>query len=323
GNLIASPANPNGGQTLDPNQRSGANYLNAVAYDDSAGVYHGTATTSVAAGRHFNADGAGSVPGLGSRTRRGGVAPEAALVCQDIGRPSGQLSGVNFISQALIHQQAYGSGVRAHNNSYGPSPPVSYNASAADIDDVMWRLRDYNIFYAAGNDGVGMRQVTNGAKNKVVVAATHSPTHGGNMENLASFSNHGPTLDGRIKPDIAAPGFVRAATENSGVTSSFGNSTSRTALDAAVNPVSPDNNRSLALTAGTSFSSPMVAGAALLVRQYFTDGYYPGGARNAPDGFNPSNALVKAIILNSGRNMTGGYTANDGTNGASGPLPNF
>ena len=323
GTLIPSPANPNGGQTLDPNQRNGSSFLNAVAYDDSDGGYHGTATTSVAAGRDFNADGSGATPGAASRTAGDGVAPDARIVFQDIGHPSGQLSGANFVSQALIHQQAYSSGVRAHNNSYGPNPPVSYNTNAADIDDVMWRLRDYNIFYSAGNDGVGLRQVTNAAKNNIVVAATDSPTNGGNVENLASFSNHGPTLDGRIKPDISAPGIVRAATENSGVSSSFGNSTSRTAIDAAVNPVSPDNNRSLELTAGTSFSSPMVAGAALLARQYFTDGYYPSGARNAPNGFNPSNALIKAIILNSGRNMTGRFTASDGTNGASGPLPNF
>src|SRR5262245_237120 len=199
GHLIASPANPNGGQTLDPNQRIGANFINSVAYDDSAGVYHGTATTSVAAGRDFNADGTGSVPGVASRTSGDGVAPDARIVFQDIGHPSGQLSGVNFVSQALIHQQAYGSGVRAHNNSYGPNPPVSYNDDASDIDDVMWRLRDYSVFYAAGNDGVGTRQVTNSAKNDVVVAATDSPTTGGNVENLASFSNHGPTLDGRIK----------------------------------------------------------------------------------------------------------------------------
>lgn len=323
GNLISAPANPNGGQTLDPNQRSGAFYVNAVAYDDSGAVYHGTATTSVAAGRDFNADGTGNVPGVASRTSGDGVAPDARIVFQDAGHPSGQLSGVNFVSQALIHQQAYSSGVRAHNNSYGPDPPVGYDEDAADIDDAMWRLRDYNIFYAAGNDGVGTRQVTNAAKNNILVAAVDSPTNGGNVENLGSYSNHGPTLDGRLKPDIAAPGAVRAATENSGVSSSFGNSTSRTAPDAAVNPTGPDNNRSLALTSGTSFSSPMVAGAALLARQYFTDGYYPSGARNAPSGFNPSNALVKAIILNSGRNMTGRYTASDGTNGASGPLPNF
>jgi uncharacterized protein (TIGR03437 family) len=326
GDLIDSASNPNGGRVLDPNQKTGnrnANYLNAVAYDDSDGGYHGTATTSVAVGRDFNADGTGAVPGIASRTSGDGVAPGARIVFQDVGHPCGQLSGVDNISQALIHQQAYDSGVRVHNNSYGPDPPVSYDQDAADIDDVMWRLRDYNIFFAAGNDSSGTMKVTNAAKNNIVVAATDSPTDGGDVENLASYSNHGPTLDGRIKPDIAAPGTVRAATENSGLSSSFGNRTSRTAEDAAVNPTTPDNNRSLALTGGTSFSSPMVAGGALLVRQYFTEGYYPGGARGSGMGFTPSNALVKAIILNSGRNMTGRYTASDGRGGSSGPLPNY
>jgi uncharacterized protein (TIGR03437 family) len=327
GNLIDNAANPNGGRTLDPNQRTGfgpnANYLNAVAYDGSDGDYHGTATTSVAVGRNFNADGTGALPGITSRTSGDGVAPDARIVFQDVGHPSGQLSGVNNVSQALVHQQAYSSGVRVHSNSYGPNPPVFYDQDAADIDDVMWRLRDYNIFYAAGNEGAGPSTVSNVAKNNIVVGATNSPTNGGDIENLASFSSHGPTLDGRLKPDIAAPGIVQAATEESGIASQFGSSTSRTARDAAVNPTDPNNNRGLALTGGTSFSSPMAAGGALLVRQYFTDGYYPGGARNAQNGFNPSNALVKAVTLNSGRNMTGRYTASDGRNGASGLLPNF
>src|SRR5207253_302706 len=137
-----------------------------------------------------------------------------------------------------------------------------------------------------------------------LVAATESLTDGGNVENLASYSSHGPTLDGRIKPDIAAPGTVRAATESSGVSSSFGSATSRTAQDAAVNPSDPDNTRTLSSISGTSFSSPMAAGAALLVRQYYVDGYYPNGARQAANGFIPSNALVKATLLISGRNMT-------------------
>ena len=324
GSLIDEPANPNGGKTLKPDEKNTfGDYINAVAYDDSDGIYHGTATTSCAVGRDFNASGTGALPGIATRTSGDGVAPDARIVFQDVGHPSGQLPGVDFISQARIHQQAYDSGVRVHNNSYGPPPPVSYDQDAADVDDVMWRLRDYNIFFSAGNDGPVGSTIELAAKNHISVAATESPTLGGNIENLADFSSHGPTSDGRIKPDIAAPGEVRAATENSGIASSFGASTSRTAQDAAVNPASPNNNRSLALTAGTSFSSPMAAGGALLVRQYFADGYYPSGARNAPDSFNPSNALVKAIMLNSGRNMTGNYTASDGTNGARGLLPNF
>ena len=51
---------------------------------------------------------------------------------------------------------------------------------------------------------------------------------------------------------------------------------------------------------GTSMAAPGAAGAALLVRQYFVDGFYPTGAANAPDGFDPTAAMVKAMLINSG-----------------------
>jgi uncharacterized protein (TIGR03437 family) len=326
GNLIDNAANPHGGKTLDPNQRSGtganAVYFNAVAYDDSDAEYHGTATTSVAAGRDYNADGTGALPGLAARTAGDGVAPEARIVFQDVGHVNGTLAGLNM-SWALLHQQAYDSGVRVHNNSYGGTAPIPYDSDAADVDDSTWRLRDYSIFFAAGNDGPGSATLGSASKNDVLVAATSSPTDGGNFNNLEDFSSHGPTTDGRLKPDIAAPGVVRAAWQSGGIGSTFGPASSRTALDAAVNPANPDNNRSLAVTGGTSFSSPMAAGAALLARQYFTDGFYPSGAANSANGFVPSNALIKGILLNSGQNMGGRYTASDGTGGARGVLPNF
>jgi subtilisin family serine protease len=52
--------------------------------------------------------------------------------------------------------------------------------------------------------------------------------------------------------------------------------------------------------AGTSMSTPAVAGAAALVRDYFINGYYPGSAP-----FEPSAALVKAVLINSARSLTG------------------
>jgi uncharacterized protein (TIGR03437 family) len=316
GNLIDSAANPNGGRTLDPNQRDGGLYLNSVAYDDNDG-YHGTHTSSVAVGRDFNMDGSGALPGMASRTAGDGIAPDARLVFQDIGHPSRQLPGIDFISQMLIHDQAYRSGVRVHNNSYGLAPPVRYDAEAADIDDVMWRLRDYTIFFSAGNDGPDPNTLGNAAKNNILVGATGSPTSNGRIDRLDSRSSRGPTLDGRIKPDIVAPGTVRAATEETGIPAlQYGNNvlTSTTANDAAVNPSAPNNNRSLSIISGTSFAAPMVAGGALLTRQYFTDGFYPSGVRNLTGSFNPSNALIKAVILNSGRNLFGGH--NETTNPA-------
>ena len=318
--------NPNGGQTLDPARQSGTRFLNAVAYDDSAFEYHGTLTTSVAVGRNYGANGSGAAPGVPTRSSGDGVAPDAKIVFQDVGHPSGQLPGVDSVSQALIHQQAYSSGARAHNNSYGPAPPAIYDQDAADIDDVMWRLRDYTIFFSAGNDSPGDFQVTNAAKNNIVVGACDSPTGKGSLENLANYSNHGPTFDGRIKPDIVAPGAVIGATEDpdDAKSSSYNNSTSATAKDAAVNPTDPNNDSDLVETAvsGTSFASAMAAGSALLVRQYFTEGFYPSGARVTNNSFTPSNALIKAAILNSGRNLTGRFTGSNFPVSASGALPN-
>jgi uncharacterized protein (TIGR03437 family) len=320
--------NPNGGQTLDPARQSGSRFLNAVAYDDNgAGYFHGTLTTSIAVGRNFGANGSGAVPGLLTRSTGDGVAPDARIVFQDVGHTNGQLPGVDSVSQAQLHQQAYSAGVRVHNNSYGPEPPAIYDQNAADVDDAMWRLRDYTIFFSAGNDSAGAYQVTNAAKNDLVVGACDSPTGQGSLENLASYSNHGPTFDGRIKPDLVAPGTVIGATENSSDqnASSYTNATSATAKDAAVNPDDPNNNSSLVEEAlsGTSFASAAAAGSALLVRQYFTDGFYPSGARNSANSFVPSNALVKAALLNSGRNLTGRFTAGNFPLSTSGPLPNF
>src|SRR5581483_9074866 len=110
-------------------------------------------------------------------------------------------------------------------------------------------------------------------------------------------------FDGRIKPDLVAPGTVIGATENSSDqnSSSYNHATSATAKDAAVNPDDPNNNGTLLddPISGTSFASAAAAGSALLVRQYFTDGFYPSGARNSSNTFTPSNALVKAVLINS------------------------
>ena len=50
---------------------------------------------------------------------------------------------------------------------------------------------------------------------------------------------------------------------------------------------------------------PGVAGSALILRQYFMDGFYPTGTKNLADGFIPSGYLIKAAILNSGRPVLG------------------
>lgn len=112
---------------------------------------------------------------------------------------------------------------------------------------------------------------------------------------MATFSSLGPTFDGRLKPDIVAPGHT-LSTAKGGFNSSIPNS---------------DRVR----VSGTSISAPVVAGFAGYIRKYFMDGYYNDAwARDDATtpasnkvGFVPSGALLKAMIVHSGKAMRPGH----------------
>jgi len=53
--------------------------------------------------------------------------------------------------------------------------------------------------------------------------------------------------------------------------------------------------------AGTSMATPILAGNAALVRQYFTDGFYPTGVKTAANAKKPMGALIKALMVNGAR----------------------
>ncbi|MCU0440836.1 MAG: S8 family peptidase [Bacteroidia bacterium] len=82
---------------------------------------------------------------------------------------------------------------------------------------------------------------------------------------IVRFSSRGPTVDGRIKPDIAAPGMTLASAVNSYDISYAPNGDNYSSSVFAVNR----NNRNYyyAHASGTSMSSPMAAGAIALLLQ--------------------------------------------------------
>lgn len=101
-------------------------------------------------------------------------------------------------------------------------------------------------------------------------------------QGMAAFSSRGPTDDGRIKPDIVAPG--------TDVISCRSRAASGMGWGVAA-------NTNYLWEGGTSMSCPLIAGSAALVRQYFT---YMKGMTN------PSAALIKATLLNGARSLTPG-----------------
>ena len=108
------------------------------------------------------------------------------------------------------------------------------------------------------------------------------------FENMASFSSLGPTYNWLIKPDLVAPGdSIYSASILTEAEVAGGDTCKKVDMD------------------GTSMATPVAAGAFALLRQYFTDGFYPSGEKKSSDAFVPSAALLKAVMVNGAQALTG------------------
>ncbi len=164
---------------------------------------------------------------------------------------------------------------------------VQDTSAASSIDPI-------TLVFSAGNSGPGALSLTRpkASKNSIVVGNSENvrtelgSTNADNMDDLRGSSSRGPTSDGRIKPDVVAPGsYITGSRAGScgSVSSCF------------------DANH--AYSTGTSHAAPQVAGAAALFTQFW---------KNNNGGLNPSPALIKASIINTGQEMNG-LTTNTAT----------
>lgn len=109
----------------------------------------------------------------------------------------------------------------------------------------------------------------------------------GNATEVAPFSSRGPCTDGRVKPDVVAPG------------TDIRSSRSSAAPDRNYWGIDADAPATHAYMGGTSMAAPVVAGLAALVREWY------GREGHA----SPSAALLKATLVNGTQYLNGPFAS--------------
>ena len=226
---------------------------------------------------------AGSV--LGNGTLSGGqfkgMAPEAQLVFQAVEDSDGSLGSIP-LNLVDLFQQAYDQGARIHTNSWGSEEHYGdYRLYSRETDIFMWEHPDMLILFAAGNEGPEDNTVTppSTAKNAIAVGSTQSSRFEGDIDAMADSSSRGLTDDGRTKPDVVAPGTWIISTRSS---------------VSIAGELWGNHNDYYRYSGGTSMATPLTAGTAALIRQYYVEN----------ESILPSAALLKATLINGAANLS-------------------
>lgn len=253
---------------------------------------HGTHVAGAIAGSGLSdvLDASGFLRGLG-------VAPSAKVIQHRYGPFLGGGPG-SMVANGMIsiYQDVASSGAQLANNSWGPtSVPQGYDIPTMQMDMI---VRDANSMMPGNQPILPVWSVMNGngdrnsgicapsslgspdeAKNLFSIGSTRLLSSGGAqidaLFDLSYNSAHGPACDGRLIPNLVAPGCNTDSTVGSG-DSAFG------------------------LMCGTSMASPVVSGASALYWQQY----------RVAHGSDPSPALVKAVFTAAATNLSGRMDAN-------------
>jgi len=254
---------------------------------------HGTHVTGTALGAIE-----GASPG---ETRYDGIAFRAKTAffdLQDEGTAQSSRNAIRTPSDIIdIFESAFDeAGARLHTNSWGSATNAVYDSRSRALDEFMFDHDSLLILYAAGNCGERLSGCINSgdgslfspaiAKNVLAVGASHTGdgAYTQSIDRVAYFSSRGcgayddnasPSSNCRIKPDVLGPGFV--------------------VRSAAADPLRA--SCSVYTSAGTSMATPVIAGGAALIREYFRRGFYPFGAEGSGPELLASGMLVKAMLV--------------------------
>jgi len=239
-------------------------------------------------GTHVAATMVGDGSGDGSTQ---GVAPAATFHFYQLEHDqSGTLARWGSLYDMFRH--SWQNNARVQSNSWGAqSSWGQYTADSRSADSFLNDYDDFLVLFAAGNEGSqGSQSIAPPAtaKNVLTVGASTTGRPGtGAAGSVASFSSIGPTADGRIKPDIVAPGVQICSARAYEAQNPAGWSCSSARHSGTSTPLYMSAD-------GTSTATPVVGGAALLARQFL---------RQELLITSPDSALIKAVLINGAKDL--------------------
>ena len=215
-------------------------------------------------------------------------------------------------TNAGIVADAIAGGASLTSNSWGAPVGGAYTVDAQEYDALTRDSvpgtpgnQEMLHVFSAGNDGPITNSIRSPgtAKNVITVGATENVRdHGVNdgcgrndaddADDCADYSSRGPTDDGRVKPDLTAPG-----THVQGPASQDPGFTGTGVCGGATSMYYPLGQTLYTWSSGTSHSCPAVAGALSLAWNYYGTVLSPGNTA--------SPAMLKALLTNSSRYLDG------------------
>eukprot|EP00761_Pharyngomonas_kirbyi_P012834 gb/GECH01012861.1/.p1 GENE.gb/GECH01012861.1/~~gb/GECH01012861.1/.p1 ORF type:complete len:1707 (+),score=315.99 gb/GECH01012861.1/:1-5121(+) len=313
-----------------PLNRVDNNHRKVVAYWTQPGVAagdsregHGTHVGGILAGDALYAV---NTSAQNEAAQFNGLAYKSKLSYFDIGDEKQNIKIPSDL-YSQYYPKFYNSGARVSSHSWGCEMGNGqncnrYSSEALESDMFMHENNDHLIVFSAGNYGLDFDLYSvvspSTSKNVLTVGALESPqdswyqscqipSYSSNCEAytvtggdaVSYFSSRGYSYpSGSIKPEVIAPGFPIYSARSNGPSDVF-QCNSMICLDRD-GFMCPDSAAILPLR-GTSMATPYVSAAAALIRQYLMNGFYPSGEQNSGNGFNPSAALVKGMIIHSGQ----------------------
>ena len=183
-----------------------------------------------------------------------------------------------------MYEHSFLNDAKIHTNSWGSNSLVGdYTSDSRSVDWFSNDNPELLVIFSVGDMGEAGVTSPSTAKNVLSVGATTTAAYSSSpIGYVYDNSSRGPTSDGRIKPEIVAPGVMICSARAEEASLATGSACSQNVHEGSSTPL-------YMTMSGSSMATPVVAGASAMTRQYM---------KEELGILDPRSDLIKALLVN-------------------------